>query len=61
MEAASTSETLVSSYQTTQRYNPEDSHLQKFISLKNFNPFQRCLKFKQISLAMSQGNYLEKK
>jgi hypothetical protein len=28
MEAASTSETLVNFYQTTCRYNPEDSHLQ---------------------------------
>jgi hypothetical protein len=27
MEAASTSETLVKFYQTTRRYNPEDSHL----------------------------------
>jgi hypothetical protein len=27
MEAASTSETLVNFYQTTWRYNPEDSHL----------------------------------
>jgi hypothetical protein len=27
MEAASTSETSVNFYQTTQRYNPEDSHL----------------------------------
>jgi hypothetical protein len=27
MEAARTSETLVNFYQTTQRYNPEDSHL----------------------------------
>jgi hypothetical protein len=26
MEAARTSETLVNFYQTTQRYNPEDSH-----------------------------------
>jgi hypothetical protein len=26
MEAASTSETAVNIYQTTQRYNPEDSH-----------------------------------
>jgi hypothetical protein len=26
MEAASTSETLVNIYQTTRRYNPEDSH-----------------------------------
>jgi hypothetical protein len=28
MEAASTSETTVNFYQTTRRYNPEDSHLQ---------------------------------
>jgi hypothetical protein len=28
MEAAMTSETLVNVYQTTQRYNPEDSNLQ---------------------------------
>jgi hypothetical protein len=27
MEAACTSETLVNFYQTTRRYNPEDSHL----------------------------------
>jgi hypothetical protein len=27
MEAASTSETLVNFFQTTRRYNPEDSHL----------------------------------
>jgi hypothetical protein len=27
MEAASTFETLVNSYQTTQRNNPEDSHI----------------------------------
>jgi hypothetical protein len=27
IEAARTSETLVNFYQTTQRYNPEDSHL----------------------------------
>jgi hypothetical protein len=29
MEAARTSETLVNFYQTTQCYNPEDSHLQR--------------------------------
>jgi hypothetical protein len=29
MEAARTSETLVNFYQTTRRYNPEDSHLKK--------------------------------
>jgi hypothetical protein len=31
MEAASTSETLVNFCQTTQRYNPEDSHLHMYI------------------------------
>jgi hypothetical protein len=34
MEAASTSETPVNFYQTTQRNNREDSHLQKIL---NFN------------------------
>jgi hypothetical protein len=29
MEAARTSETMVNFYQTTGRYNPEDSHLSK--------------------------------
>jgi hypothetical protein len=29
MEAASTSETLVNVYQTTRRYNPEDSYFKK--------------------------------
>jgi hypothetical protein len=31
MEAARTSETLVNFYQTTRRYNPEDSHLGKAV------------------------------
>jgi hypothetical protein len=31
MEAARTSETLVNFYQTTRRYNPEDSHLLRFL------------------------------
>jgi hypothetical protein len=30
MEAARTSETLVNFYQTTQSYNPEDSHLRSY-------------------------------
>jgi hypothetical protein len=32
MEAARASETLVNFYQTTRRYNPEDSHLQNHSS-----------------------------
>jgi hypothetical protein len=35
MEAARTSETLVNFYQTTRRYNPEDSHLRlKTVKIK---------------------------
>jgi hypothetical protein len=34
MEAVQTSEMLVNSYQSTWRYNPEDSHLQDNIFLK---------------------------
>jgi hypothetical protein len=30
MQAVQTSETSVNSYQSTRRYNPEDSHLQTF-------------------------------
>jgi hypothetical protein len=33
MEAARTSETLVNFYQTTRRYNPEDSHLHEKIAV----------------------------
>jgi hypothetical protein len=38
MEAASTSETLVNFYQTTWRYNPEDSHLRirRLVNLKSY-------------------------
>jgi hypothetical protein len=39
MEAARASETLVNFYQTTRRYNPEDSHLRTHHSenLKSYN------------------------
>jgi hypothetical protein len=36
METASTSETLVNFYQTTRRYNPEDSHLSVYFSWSVF-------------------------
>jgi hypothetical protein len=36
MEAARTSETSVNFYQTTQCYNPEDSHLQELKLLEKF-------------------------
>jgi hypothetical protein len=39
MEAARTSETLVNFYQTSRRYNPEDSHLctHRRENLKSYN------------------------
>jgi hypothetical protein len=39
MEAARTSETLENFYQTTRRYNPEDSHLRthRRENLKSYN------------------------
>jgi hypothetical protein len=43
MEAARTSETLINFYQTTQRCNPEDSHLHlstKFHCLDNYVGFR---------------------
>jgi hypothetical protein len=40
MEAARTSETLVNFYQTTRRYNPEDSHL---LSLRSVLILAYCL------------------
>jgi hypothetical protein len=41
MEAARTSETLVNFYQTTRRYNPEDSHLRTYRreNLKSYQDF----------------------
>jgi hypothetical protein len=40
MEAASTSETPVNFYQTTRRYNPEDSHLRVYpdLSILHYRP-----------------------
>jgi hypothetical protein len=45
MEAAKTSETLVSFYQTTRRYNPEDSHLRahRRENLKSYKSCRLCL------------------
>jgi hypothetical protein len=37
MEAARTSETLVNFYQTTWRYNPEDSHLLSKLQMQILN------------------------
>jgi hypothetical protein len=47
MEAASTSETSVTFYQTTQRSNPEYSHLQRFIGSDHIRFF--LFFFKSIS------------
>jgi hypothetical protein len=43
MEAASTSETTANFYQTTRRYNPEDSHLISLISSNFFVTFLNVL------------------
>jgi hypothetical protein len=42
MEAATTSETVVNFYQTTRRYNPEDSHL-RTISVHEIRPLDPIL------------------
>jgi hypothetical protein len=44
MEAARTSETLVNFYQTTRRYNPDDSHLctHRRENLKSYLALQQC-------------------
>jgi hypothetical protein len=44
METASTSETLVNVYQTTRRYNPEDSHL-RIHRRENFKSYLTIFKF----------------
>jgi hypothetical protein len=41
MEATRTSETLVNFYQTTRRYNPEDSNLQKRVTLKRLHTLKK--------------------
>jgi hypothetical protein len=45
MEAARTSETLVNFYQTTRRYNPEDSHLRahRRENLKSYSVYEFSL------------------
>jgi hypothetical protein len=48
MEAVQTSETLVNSYQSARRYNPEDSHLDK-----------RSLQFIPVFLQISAGLYVK--
>jgi hypothetical protein len=42
MEAARTSETLVNFYQTTRRYNPEDSHLRTAVRTSKSTTFISC-------------------
>jgi hypothetical protein len=49
MEAARTSETLVNFYQTTRRYNLEDSHLQYFTCLSVSVCLSVLVQFEQAS------------
>jgi hypothetical protein len=60
MEAASTSETSVNFYQTTQRYNPEDSHLRthRRENLKSYKPNTVDYLFDRKSRLASQPGYL---
>jgi hypothetical protein len=55
MEAARTSETLVDFYQTTRRYNPEDSHLRthRRENLKSYSVVLRVLQIIFISVSLS--------
>jgi hypothetical protein len=43
MEAARTSEALVNFYQTTRRYNPEDSHLITALFLNHWSEIRRLI------------------
>jgi hypothetical protein len=54
MEAAKTSETLVKFYQTTRRYNPEDSHLRthRRENLKSYNICSASFQFSGTLLAI---------
>jgi uncharacterized membrane protein YgcG len=53
MEAARTSETLVNFYQTTRRYNPEDSHLHthRRENLKSYLPFATSVNIITINMS----------
>jgi hypothetical protein len=44
MQAAQISETSINSYQSTRRYNPEDGHLQLFISWNMFRSMQAAFR-----------------
>jgi hypothetical protein len=60
-EAARTSETLVNFYQTTRRYNPEDSHLFNEQLQKSFLPMDGFCEHsvKQCELSGSHGDECE--
>jgi hypothetical protein len=55
MEAARASETLVNFYQTTRRYNPEDSHLQIHMEIRNLFLFSELDVGKIYSKQSKQG------
>jgi hypothetical protein len=50
MEAVQTPETSVNSYQSTWRYNPEDSHLQITNILKGYKKCQSLLRDKKTTI-----------
>jgi hypothetical protein len=55
MEAVRTSETMVNFYQTTRRYNPEDSHVQKNSFTYKKNSCFNSLKWEEIERRESGG------
>jgi hypothetical protein len=54
MEAARTSKTLVNFYQTTRRYNPEESHLRTH-RRENLKSYLKCNYFTHVCLDQIKG------
>jgi hypothetical protein len=54
MEAVRTSETLVNFYQTTRRYNPDDSHLRNH-RRENLKSYLKCNYFPHVCLDQIKG------
>jgi hypothetical protein len=56
MEAARTSETLVNFYQTTRRYNPEDSHLRTH-RRENLKSYNFCFVLRNEDILSEKGGW----
>jgi hypothetical protein len=60
MEAARTSETLVNFYQTTRRYNPEDSHLHTH-RCENLKSYFVCIFLFRMILTVNSDYFLKQR